>query len=96
MNFFDKNFAQNIVGGLVVLVITLLLSRNSSTTNTNGRGWKILNIIAWLMIVGGFVLLSQGVQNGGFENVKTGAGLSLALLGWIVLGLGKFIGWWQR
>ncbi len=38
----------------------------------------------------------SGSQNGGFQNPKTGAGLSLLCIGIILLVVGKFGAWWTN
>jgi hypothetical protein len=45
---FDKNFLQNIVGGLVVLFISILLSGRAKSAPTSGKGGKIAIIVGWM------------------------------------------------
>lgn len=95
-NFFDKNLLQNVVGGLIVLVISVWLSRRTIQPDTSGKGWKIIIIISFIMILSGLYLLGKGSPNGGFDNPETSVGLSLLVLGVLLRYIGKFIGWWQR
>lgn len=93
-NFFDKNFAQSIVTGLIVLLVSIWLSGQARTTS--GKRWKVVVIIAYTLILGGLYVLASNVQNGGFANPYVGMGLVMALLGFALKYLGRFFIWWQR
>lgn len=94
-NFFDVNLFQQIVSGLVVLVVSIWLGGKTSPT-TDGKGWKTVVIIGWIMIIGGLYIAGINAQNGGFNNPYTGLGLSMFVIGIPIKYLGKFFVWWHR
>lgn len=96
LDFFDKNLFQQIVAGLVILVISFLLGTKSTYQSNDCKSWKILVIIAWLMILGGFYLFISHFSNGGFNDFYTGMGLSIGILGLLLKYFGKFFIWWNR
>ncbi len=94
-HFFDVGLFQQIASGLVVLLVSIWLGAKSGPT-TYGKGWKIIVIIGWMMILGGLYTAGLNSQHGGFSNPYTGLGLSLFILGIPVMYLGKFFVWWHR
>lgn len=94
-NFFNANLAQQILSGIVVLVVSIFLGAKSGPV-TYGKGWKIVVIIGWMMILGGACIGISSFSNGGFANPYTGLGLSLFVFGIPVKYLGQFFVWWHR
>ena len=94
-NFFGIGLWQQIVSGLVVLLVSIWLGGRSSPA-TDGKGWKIVVIVGWVMILGGLYMFGVNMQAGGFSNPYSGLGLSLFLLGISVKYLGSFFVWWHR
>lgn len=68
----------------------------NTTIQLTDKKWKLVKIVAWVMVVGGMYFLASGSQNGGFQNPATGGGLSLLSVGIIVLTIGKFGAWWTN
>lgn len=95
-DFFNQNFWQNIIGGLFVLLLSILLGSRAKSSTSSGKGWKIIIIFSYLMIFGGLFIFISNVNNGGFNNVYTGLGLSLFILGIIFKYIGRFFVWWHR
>jgi len=95
-NFFDVNLFQQIVSGVVVLLISILLGKNTTKNTVNGKSWKVVVVISWVMILGGLYMISSNVNNGGIYNPYVGMGISSAFLGIILKYIGKFFLWWQR
>ena len=94
-NLFNASLFQQIISGLVVLFVSIWLGGKSSPT-TDGKGWKTVVIVGWVMILGGLYMFSQNFPSGGFNNPYTGMGLSIFILGLPVKYLGKFFVWWHR
>lgn len=94
-NFFDINLFQNIFSGAAVLILSIFLSAKSGPV-THGKGWKIVVIIGWTMVLGGLYMWILNFPNGGFSNPYTGLGLSLFVFGIPVKYLGQFFVWWHR
>ncbi len=95
-HFFDVNLFQQIVSGLVVLFVSILLGSRTTKGVTNGKGWKVVVIISWVMILGGLYLAGINAPNGGWNNPYVGMGWSVALLGLLLKYLGKFFLWWHH
>ncbi len=68
----------------------------NTTIQLTDKKWKVVKLVAWVTIVGGLCMFVSGSQNGGFQNPKTGAGLSLLCIGIILLVVGKFGAWWTN
>lgn len=69
---------------------------NNTTIQLTNKRWKVVKLVAWIMIVvGGYMLLS-GSSNGGFQNPTTGLGFTLVFIGVIVLFVGKLGTWWTN
>lgn len=94
--FFDKSLFQQIVSGLVVLLISILLSNKEIGKITTSKFWKLIIILSWILFWGGLYLITINLSSGGVYNIYVGAGMSLALFGFIVNLVGKFFNWWQN
>lgn len=95
-DFFGQNFWQSIASGLVITLLSVLLGAKTKTPKTNGKTWKIIFIISWIIFLYGIVKISQSPQDGYFNQVKLGEGIILLLLGLIMNGISKFFIWWHR
>ncbi len=95
-NFFDISLFQQIASGLVVLFVSILLGSRTTKNNTGGKGWKVVIIISWMMIIGGLYIAGLNAPNGGLNNPYVGMGLSLAILGIPLKYIGKFFHWWHH
>lgn len=96
-NLFDKNLLQNIIGGVVVLLISILLGSRSKTRTSSDKKWKVVAIIAWAMIIAGtYIFLTNLVKNGNFHNPYIGLGVTMLILGAILEIIAKFFIWWHR
>ncbi len=95
-DFFDKNFFQSIVSGIVILVISTLLGIKTRQPDTAGKGWKIVVIIGYIMIFFGLYVFAINVNKGGLNNPYTGLGISLFVFGIIVRLVGKFFDWFRH
>jgi len=95
-DFFDKNFAQGIVTGLIVLFVSILLAGRFIPSSSTGKGWKIVVIFSYVLFFGGLYLFLFNFQRGGLNNPYTGMGFSMTMLGAILNGVGKFFIWWHR
>ena len=95
-DFFDKNFLQSIVSGIIILVISTLLGVKAKQPDTAGKGWKIVIIIGYIMIFTGFYIFAINVKKGGLNNPYTGAGISLFIIGIVVRLVGKFFNWFNH
>lgn len=93
-DFFDKTFAQGIIASIAVLLISIWLGGQAKPISS-GKGWKIVVIVSYTMILGGLYMLGTHVQNGGLDNPYAGAGLSVAILGFCLKYVGKFFIWWH-
>jgi hypothetical protein len=102
-----NNLTTQIIAGVVATVIAaILLSIFQLNGQTHkvitiqgkkaSKGWKIVIVIAWLMIVSGFYLFLVNYINGGFENVYVGMGFSSFFFGLVLLAIGKFGRWWSN
>jgi hypothetical protein len=95
-DFFNVNLFQQIVSGLVVLVVSILLGNRTAKSKVIGKGWKITVIIAWCMILGGLYIIGLNTPNGGIYNPYVGMGLSITILGLLLKYVGKFFIWWHH
>lgn len=95
-NFFDTNLFQQIFSGIVVLLVSIWLGAKSGSPTTSGKGWKVLVIFSWVLILGGLYTASINTPNGGWSNPYVGLGLSLAVIGLFLKYVGKFFIWWHR
>lgn len=95
-NFFDLNLFQQIASGLVVLFVSILLANKTAKTSVSGKGWKVVIIISWIMIIGGLYIVGLNAPNGGLNNPSVGLGLSLVILGIPLKYIGKFFHWWHH
>lgn len=93
-DFFDKNLLQNIIGGLVILFISYLLSRNAMPSVANKRGWKTVAIISWLLQVVAVIMFIVNAPSKGFDNTYVLLSLPLFLLGLGLKYIAKFFIWW--
>lgn len=60
------------------------------------KKWKALIVIGWVMLIGGSLYCLSWASVSGFNNPKTGLGLSLAFSGLLILLIGRFGEWWNR
>lgn len=96
-DFFDKNLLQNIIGGIIVLLISILFARKTlSAPTTSAKKWKAVVILGNFMIFGGFLSFGTRYAEGGFNNPYASIGLLSAVFGFPVKYLGKFFVWWHR
>lgn len=94
-NIFNVNLFQQIVSGVVVLLISILLGKNTTKNTVNSKGWKGVVVISWVMILGGLYMISSNVNNGGIYNPYVGMGMISAFLGIILKYIGRFFLWWR-
>jgi uncharacterized membrane protein YvbJ len=60
------------------------------------KKWKWIKLVSAIFLIIGFFLFLSGLSTGGFENVKTGLGLTITFLSFIALLVGKFGAWWTN
>lgn len=97
---------QEIATGIIVavvsaIIISMLKIGNSHTVVTvHGGGrvssiWKILILLGWLMFVGGLYYGLAWLSVEGFSDYRSGMGISIGILGFFVLAIGKLGKWWN-
>ena len=96
-----------IISGIVIAVISgwilsLFGIGNSKTViHTQGhqsmsKSWKIFRILGWLMFIGGGYYFLAWLSVGGFTIPQTGFGLTISVLGFLLLLATKFSAFWNR
>jgi len=60
------------------------------------KKWKLLKLIAWIVILFSFFGFMTGYGNGGFNNPLTGASFTFGFLGVITLIVAKLGAWWHH
>lgn len=96
-DFFDKNLLQNIIGGIIVLFISILFASKTLTVpTTSAKKWKVVVILGNFMIFGGFLSLATHYADGGFNNPYASIGLLSAVFGLPVKYLGRLFVWWHQ
>jgi hypothetical protein len=92
-----------IIAVLSAVIIALLGIGNSKATVHITKGnmkaskvWKVLIVIGCLMVFGGGFYGISWLAFAGFDNPRTGLGISLFVLGLPILGIGKFGSWWTK
>ena len=93
---------QGVTTAVIAAVIIYLLGIGGAKTIVTVGGtritkkWKVLIVIGWTLLVGGGFYCISWASVSGFSSPKTGIGLSLALLGLLLLLVGRFGAWWNR
>jgi predicted phage tail protein len=95
-SFFDKNLFQQVVSGLIVLLVSVFLGNKEVGKITVSKFWKLIIILAWVSFWGGLYLIFNNLSNGGIYNVYVSMGISLAVFGIFLNLVGKFFIWWQH
>ena len=85
-DFFDKNFWQLIITGLIIMIVSFLFRGKSGESTTVGKGWKVVVIIAWVIFLAGIYM---------FVN-NSSLGISLIILGILLSYISKFFIWWHQ
>lgn len=93
-DFFDKNFLQGIVVTLLGVILSIWLSSRASPTTT-GKNWKIVVILAYILIFVGLYIIGSNVNKGGLNNPFVGLGMFTVIVGWALKHVGKFFIWWN-
>ncbi len=97
---------QEIITGIIVavvsaVIISMLKIGNSKTVVAVHGGkrvssiWKILILLGWLMFVGGLYYGLAWLAAEGFSDYRSGMGISIGMLGFFVLAIGKLGKWWS-
>ncbi len=97
---------MNFVSGIAIAVIAGLIlyymfgiGGGSVTVvqgRRSGRGWRRLKMIGWLVVAIAAILFADNFPYGGFQNLYADMGLSLFIIGLIVVGVGKIgYGWFR-
>ncbi|MCK5211903.1 hypothetical protein KAJ89_04335 [Candidatus Parcubacteria bacterium] len=95
-DFFDKNFIQGLVSGVIILVMGFLLVGESSKRTSSGKFWKVIIILGVGMMIGGIYLFITYFPDGGLYNIYASAGISILVFGYLLKKTGDFFNWWQR
>ncbi len=95
-SFFDKNLFQQVISGLIVLLVSIFLGNKEVGKTTISKFWKLIIILAWVSLWGGLYIIFNNFSNGGIYNVYVSMGISLAIFGFFLNLVGKFFIWWQH
>ena len=95
-SFFDKPFFQQLIVGLILLLLSLWLGTRTAGPATGGKAWKIVIIVSWIMTLGGLYLLLLNLSNGGLKNEEAATGFGILFFGIVLNWIGKFFLWWHR
>jgi hypothetical protein len=95
-SFFDKNLFQQVVSGLIVLLVSIWLGGKATSTPLIGKGWKLTIIISWVMILGGLYIMASTHPNGGWSNPYVAMGAGSFIIGLALNRVGKFFDWWHH
>lgn len=96
---------QVITGILIAVVSGIILSAlgigSRTTVRVQGgqrvtKKWKVMIALGWLMFVGGGYYCIAWTSAVGFTDPRPGIGLSVGVLGFFLLIIGKFGAWWNR
>ncbi|MFA6253055.1 MAG: hypothetical protein WCV69_02195 [Patescibacteria group bacterium] len=95
-DLFDKNLIQGVISSLLVLFISFLLGSRAKTPVPHDKTWKVVKIIAWLMIIGSAYMFLINISSGGFDNNYVGLSIPIFFLGIILELVARFFIWWHR
>jgi len=73
-----------------------IIQQSPVTIEQTTKKWKVIKLVSVTFIIIGLFLFFTGLQDGGFENFKTGLGFTVAFLSFIGLLIGKFGAWWTN
>lgn len=76
--------------------IDQITQQSPITIEQTTKKWKVVKLISVIFIIIGLFLFFTGLQDGGFENFKTGLGFTVAFLSLIGFLVGKFGAWWTN
>lgn len=72
------------------------INKKIQTIEGTSKQWKVIKLVSWILFLIGLWLALSGNAEGGFNNPKTGAGISLAFISFIGIMISKFGAWWSN
>lgn len=76
--------------------INQVTQQSPVTIEQTAKKWKWIKLISSIFIIIGLFIFFNGATTEGFQNIKTGLGLSITFLAFIVFLVGKFGAWWTN
>jgi hypothetical protein len=95
-DIFNAGLVQNIIGGVIVLFISILFARKTLASTTSAKGWKAMVVIGNIMIFGGILFAISHYSDSGLNNPYVNYGALTSIFGFPIKYLGRFFVWWHR